>query len=91
MPANKTVRTTKFTDEAWHDYVHWQGHDESRRKRIDLLIEATHRSPFEGIGKPEQLREGLSGYWSRRIDETNRLVYRADDKELIIVSCRYHY
>lgn len=85
------MRTTNFTAEAWDDYVHWQGHDEIRLKRINLLIGATQRSPFEGIGKPEQLKEALSGYWSRRIDETNRIVYGVNAKELIIVSCRYHY
>ena len=61
------------------------------RKRINKLIQNTLATPFEGIGKPEPLKENLSGYWSRRIDETNRLVYRVDDKYLKIISCRYHY
>jgi toxin YoeB len=85
------MHATNFTAEAWADYLHWQGHDENRVKRINLLIEAARRTPFEGIGKPEPLKEDLSGYWSRRIDETNRLVYGVNDQEIIIVSCRYHY
>lgn len=60
-------------------------------KRINKLIQNTLVTPFEGIGKPEPLKENLSGYWSRRIDETNRLVYRVDDKYIKIISCRYHY
>lgn len=91
MSSNKPMRTTSFTDEAWDEYVYWQAHDEIRLKRVNLLIEAAQRSPFDGIGKPEQLKEDLSGYWSRRIDETNRLLYGVNAKELIIVSCRYHY
>ena len=85
------MRSTNFTAEAWADYVHWKGHDENRLKRINLLIDATQRSPFDGIGKPEPLQGDLSGYWSRRIDQINRLVYAVNGKVLIIVSCRYHY
>lgn len=85
------MRNTNFTDEAWDDYVYWQSQDRKTLKRINQLLEAAKRSPFEGIGKPEALRENLSGYWSRRIDETNRLVYEVSDKEIIIISCRYHY
>ena len=91
MQAKKTMRNTNFTDEAWDDYVYWQGQDKKTLKRINLLIQAARRSPFDGIGKPEPLKGDLSGYWSRRIDETNRLVYEVNDKEIIIVSCRYHY
>jgi toxin YoeB len=85
------MRRTKFTDEAWDDYVYWQGQDKKTLKRINQLIEAAKRTPFEGIGKPEPLKESLSGYWSRRIDETNRLVYAVDDSDITIISCRYHY
>lgn len=85
------MRNTNFTDEAWNDYVYWQSQDRKTLKRINQLLEAAKRSPFEGIGKPEALRGNLSGYWSRRIDETNRLVYEVSDKEIIIISCRYHY
>ena len=85
------MRNTNFTDEAWDDYVYWQGQDRKTLKRINQLIEAARRTPFEGIGKPEPLRENLSGFWSRRIDETNRLVYEVNDNEITIISCRYHY
>jgi len=80
-----------WTDEAWVDYVWWQTQDRKILKRINKLIQTTLRSPFEGIGKPEALRENLTGFWSRRIDETNRLVYAVDDNRLTIISCRYHY
>ncbi len=77
--------------EAWSDYVYWQGQDRKTLKRINRLIADTQRNPFEGIGKPEPLKENLSGFWSRRIDETNRLVYVINDHQLTIISCRYHY
>lgn len=80
-----------WTDEAWNDYIFWQGQDKKTLKRINKLITDTKRSPFEGIGKPEPLKENLSGFWSRRIDDTNRLVYAVEDKSLTIISCRYHY
>jgi toxin YoeB len=80
-----------FTDECWGDYLYWQGQDKKTLKRINELIKSAQRSPFEGIGKPEPLKENLSGFWSRRIDDRNRLVYQADDNELLIISCRYHY
>ena len=84
-------RKLAWTDEAWQDYLHWQGQDKKTLKRINKLIEATIRVTFEGIGKPEPLRENLAGFWSRRIDDTNRLVYAVDDEYLSIISCRYHY
>jgi len=80
-----------WTREAWSDYVYWQGQDRKTIRRINKLIADTQRSPFEGIGKPEPLKENLAGFWSRRIDETNRLVYTVDDSRLTIISCRYHY
>lgn len=80
-----------WTDDAWDDYVYWQTQDKKTLRRINALIKDCLRSPFEGIGKPEPLKYNLSGYWSRRIDDTNRLVYRFDDDNLIIISCRYHY
>jgi toxin YoeB len=80
-----------WTAEAWDDYVYWQGQDRKTLKRINQLIKDTQRSPFEGIGKPEPLKENLTGFWSRRIDETNRLVYEIADAQINIVSCRYHY
>lgn len=85
------MRNLKFTDESWSDYVYWQGQDRKTLKRINDLIKDANRSPFEGIGKPEPLKENLSGCWSRRIDDTNRLVYQVTDDELTIISCRYHY
>ncbi len=85
------MRNTNFTSEAWDDYVDWQGQDSKTLKRINQLLDAARRSPFDGLGKPEALRGSLSGYWSRRIDETNRLVYEVNDNEIIVVSCRYHY
>ena len=76
---------------AWQDYLYWQRQDKKTLKRINRLINDTLKNPFSGIGKPEPLKENLSGYWSRRIDESNRLVYRVDDKYIKVISCRYHY
>ena len=78
-----------WTREAWSDYIYWQ--DRKTLRRINKLIADTQRSPFQGIGKPESLKENLSGLWSRRIDETNRLVYIVDEGQLTIISCRNHY
>ncbi|MEL4204983.1 Txe/YoeB family addiction module toxin [Plesiomonas shigelloides] len=80
-----------WTDESWDDYIYWQSQDKKTLKRINKLITDVKRTPFEGIGKPEALRENLSGFWSRRIDDTNRLVYVVDDLSITIISCRYHY
>ena len=84
-------RLLAWTDEVWSDYVYWQGQDKKTLKRINKLIIDTKRSPFEGIGKPEPLKENLSGFWSRRVDESNRLVYAVDDTHITVISCRYHY
>ena len=91
MPQPKNERLLAWTDEAWNDYLYWQGQDRKTLKRINKLITDAMRSPFEGIGKPEPLKENLSGFWSRRIDDTNRLVYAVDEGALTIISCRYHY
>ena len=80
-----------FTANGWADYLHWRGQVKKTLKLINQLIEAISRTPFEGIGKPEPLRENLTGYWSRRIDDANRLVYAAEDTEIVILACRYHY
>jgi len=85
------MRNLKFTDESWNDYIYWQTQDRKTLKRINDLIKDTQGDPFAGIGKPEPLKHSLSGYWSRRIDETNRLVYTITDDELLIISCRYHF
>lgn len=84
-------RSIKFLAPAWDDYLYWHGQDRKTLKRINQLITASSREPFSGMGKPEPLVGNLSGYWSRRIDHTHRLVYRANDDELVILSCRYHY
>lgn len=78
-------------DEAWIDYIYWQTQDKKTLKRINSLIKDTERNPFEGIGKPEPLKGNLSGFWSRRIDDTNRFVYRINNDKLEILSCRGHY
>lgn len=80
-----------WTDEAWNDYVYWQGQDKKTLKRINKLINDVKRPPFEVIGKPEPLKENLAGFWSRRIDDTNRLVYAVDQHAITVISCRYHY
>lgn len=85
------MRTLKFTDEGWDSYVYWQTQDRKTLKRINDLVKDMQRDPFAGIGKPEPLKHGLSGCWSRRIDESNRFVYMVNDAELIVISCRYHY
>ena len=78
-------------DEAWEDYLYWQVQDKKTLKRINSLIKDAERNPFSGIGKPEPLKGSLSGFWSRRIDDTNRLVYRIQHDTLEILSCRGHY
>ena len=84
-------RLLSWTDESWNDYLYWQTQDKKTLKRINKLINDVRRSPFEGIGKPESLKENLAGFWSRRIDDTNRLVHAVDDNAITIISCRYHY
>jgi toxin YoeB len=85
------LRKIEWTLAAWEEYVYWQTQDKKTLHRINKLIDACIRNPFEGIGKPEALRENLSGYWTRRIDDTHRLVYAVEDKRLTIIACRYHY
>ncbi|MEI6207996.1 MAG: Txe/YoeB family addiction module toxin [Desulfuromonadales bacterium] len=80
-----------WTESAWEDYQYWQNQDRKTLKRINLLIQDAMRSPCEGIGKPERLRENLSGFWSRRIDDANRLVYTMNGDDLVVIACRYHY
>jgi len=84
-------RVLSWTDEAWNDYLYWQTQDKKTLKRVNKLVSDVKRSPFDGIGKPESLKENLAGFWSRRIDDTNRLVYAVDDHCITIISCRYHY
>ena len=80
-----------WTDEAWEDYLYWQTQDKKTLKRVNKLLEDMKRDPFKGIGKPESLKENFSGFWSRRIDDTNRLVYAVDEDFITVISCRYHY
>lgn len=80
-----------FQKEGWEDYLYWQAQDRKTLKKINALIKECLRTPFTGTGKPEPLRGDLSGWWSRRIDETNRLVYRPIDDSLLIAQCQYHY
>ncbi|GIU08495.1 Txe/YoeB family addiction module toxin [Shewanella frigidimarina] len=80
-----------FSDNAWNDYLYWQQQDKKTLKRINTLIKDCRRTPFEGSGKPERLKENLSGYWSRRISNEHRLVYKATQDTLTIVALRYHY
>ncbi|AVS61684.1 Txe/YoeB family addiction module toxin [Paracidovorax avenae] len=84
-------RAIKFLPSAWEDYLYWQGQDKKTLKRINALLNETTRDPFVGTGKPEPLVGNLAGYWSRRIDQTNRLVYRATDEDVVVLACRYHY
>lgn len=84
-------RRIMFTAAAWDDYQYWQTQDRKTLKRVNQLIREAQRTPFEGIGKPEPLKANLQGFWSRRIDDVNRLVYEATDDQLNIIACRYHY
>ena len=85
------TRRLTFTPDAWDDYLYWQSQDKKTLKRINQLLRDVSREPFTGIGKPEPLRENLTGYWSRRIDDAHRLVYAVEEQAIIVVACRYHY
>jgi len=80
-----------FLEDAWEDYLYWQQTDKSILKKINGLIKEITRSPFDGMGKPEALRENLSGFWSRRINLEHRIVYKVEDDAVVILQCRYHY
>ena len=80
-----------FSNHAWNDYLYWQKTDRKILKRINLLIKDVQRSPIEGIGKPEPLKHALSGYWSRRINDEHRFVYKVNDDSMLIAQLRYHY
>ncbi len=80
-----------FSSQGWDDYLHWQQTDKKLLKRINDLIKEISRNPFEGIGKPEPLRHALAGYWSRRINDEHRLVYKIENDALLIAQARYHY
>jgi toxin YoeB len=80
-----------FHPQAWDDYQHWQGTDKAMLRKLNLLIRDIQRDLFDGLGKPEALKNELSGFWSRRISSEHRLVYRIEDGELVIAQCRGHY
>lgn len=82
---------TAWDTEAWQDYLYWQTQDKKTLKRINVLIQDIIRNPFEGIGKPEPLKHEFAGFWSRRIDEQNRLIYKIQNELIIITQCRTHY
>ena len=80
-----------WADEAWEDYLYWQTQDRKTLKRVNELIRDCERDPFHGVGKPELLKHDHAGWWSRKIDEKNRLIYRVNDGKLEIAACRSHY
>lgn len=85
------TRRLTFTPVGWDDYLYWQTQNKKTLKRINHVLREILREPFTGIGKPEPLRENLAGYWSRRIDDTHKLVYAIEEQAIIVVACRYHY
>ena len=80
-----------FSEHGWEDYLYWQQIDRKMLLRINALIKEIQRQPFQGIGKPEPLRHGLAGYWSRRINDEHRMVYKVQEDALLIAQLRYHY
>lgn len=80
-----------FAEQAWQDYLYWQQHDKRMVRRINELIANTTREPFIGIGKPEPLKHALAGFWSRRITDEHRMVYKPEKDALLIAQLRYHY
>lgn len=80
-----------WTDDAWSDYLWWQTNDAKTVSRINALLKDAERGPFRGIGKPEPLRHEFKGWWSRRIDSANRLIYKVSDDTLVVLSCKDHY
>lgn len=80
-----------WDDDAWDDYLHWQTQDRKTSRRINALLKDTDRNGYDGIGKPEPLRENLSGWWSRRIGDSNRIVYRIREGRIEIIQCGSHY
>lgn len=80
-----------FAENAWEDYLYWQKTDKKTLKRINILIRDITREPFEGIGKPEPLKHALAGYWSRRISDEHRIVYKIHQDSLLVVQLRFHY
>lgn len=81
----------RFSDNAWEDYIYWQMQDKKTLKRINRLLRSVESTPFDGIGKPEALRHEYRGMWSRRINDTDRLIYSVEEDTIFIFSCRGHY
>ena len=80
-----------WSERSWDDYLYWQKQNKNLLKKINLLIKDIERNPFDGLGKPEPLKENMSGWWSRRIDDTHRIVYRVEKGNLEIAQCKDHY
>jgi toxin YoeB len=80
-----------FVDESWEDYLYWQKTDKVKLKKINDIIKDIARNPFSGIGKPEPLKHKYSGFWSRRIDNEHRIIYKVENDKIYIVKCRFHY
>ena len=80
-----------FTEHGWEEYLYWQQTDKRKVIRVNELLKAIIRTPFEGIGKPEPLKGNLQGFWSRRIDSEHRIIYKIDNQMIIVIQCRYHY
>jgi toxin YoeB len=80
-----------FADQAWEDYLYWKIQDRNIIKRINALVKDAELSPYEGIGKPEALKHSLAGYWSRRINDEHRMVYKVENDSLLLAQLRYHY
>ena len=80
-----------WQDDAWEDYLYWQTQDKKTLKRINLILKDIDRNGYEGLGKPESLSGNLAGYWSRRIDDKNRIVYKIENNQIIIAQCGSHY
>jgi toxin YoeB len=85
------MKSLSFSPEAWEDILYWAQNDHKKLKKIIILIDEIRKTPFNGTGKPEPLKFKLSGYWSRRIDEKERIVYRVDTEKIIIATCKGHY
>ena len=80
-----------WDENAWEEYLYWQSQDKKTLKRINLLLKDIQRNPYDGLGEPEPLRGNLSGWWSRRIDSANRIVYKEKDGAVIVIQCKGHY
>jgi toxin YoeB len=80
-----------FAEKSWEDYLYWQKTDKNMLNRVNALIKDIGRDPFDGIGKPEPLKHALSGYWSRRINDEHRIVYKIHEDSLLVAQLRYHY